>query len=91
MPMFAFAELLRRNLPVIREVEAGSEGQGGPVRKGIIDGDGVRCHERCGVCGRTLLTGESQETYSDPESDQSLTVCSICRPGVRENGYRLVA
>lgn len=92
MPMFAFAELLKKSfLPFISEVEAGGQGQGGAKQRGVIDGGGVRRHDSCGVCGRTLLTGESLEVYSDPESDQSITVCSICRPEVRENGYRLVA
>ncbi|MCL4473101.1 MAG: hypothetical protein M1455_04055 [Actinobacteria bacterium] len=90
--MSALVELLKKNiLPYISEVRAGGEGQGGSRRRGVIDGGGVRRHHACGVCGRTLLTGESLEVYSDPGSDQSLVVCSVCRQEARENGFRLVA
>ena len=92
MPVSALAELLKKDLlPCISEVRAGGEGQGGARRKGVIDAGGVRRHDVCGVCGRTLLTGESLEVYSDPDSDQSLVVCPVCRQEARENGFRLVA
>lgn len=49
-------------------------------------------HESCGICGRTILVGETPELYSAPEIEaEALIVCSVCRPHARVAGFSKVA
>ena len=42
----------------------------------------------CDICRRTLLVGETPELYREPfEGGQVRVVCSVCRDGVREQGF----
>jgi len=82
------AELAKWNFqPLFHETRPEGAGAGRPRRRGVIDGSTVVKSDACGMCGRTLLTGESAETYSDPEEDGSFTVCPTCRSEARQLGY----
>ena len=41
----------------------------------------------CGICGRTLLKGETAELYLEPNGVKPVVVCPVCRAYVRESGY----
>jgi len=73
------------------EAESGADTLGSDTDRGIIDGEAARHQQSCGVCGRTLLTGERVEVYIDSEHNRSLVVCEICRPAAKRTGYKQVA
>lgn len=57
-----------------------------------LNGDGRQISPRlyqdvCGMCGRTILTGETSEPYIAPNEGEPVVVCSICRPKARECGF----
>ncbi len=92
MIMIELANLAKRHLQLLVKDERVEEwGQGGGRRDGVLDGESVRRHEACGMCGRTLLTGETTELYADAEETVSFLVCTICRPTARQFGYRKLA
>ncbi len=55
----------------------------------------------CGLCGRTLLAGETTELYlesgaasvgsDDPGTEGTFIVCAMCRPSARQHGYHRIA
>jgi hypothetical protein len=42
--------------------------------------------EACGVCGRTILSGESTREYVTPDGDE-VAVCDLCRDRVEAAGW----
>lgn len=42
----------------------------------------------CGMCGRTILTGEKTEHFIAPDDGRSVIVCSHCRAAAVNAGLR---
>lgn len=42
----------------------------------------------CGMCGRTILTGEKTEHYTARDDGRSVIVCSHCREAAKIAGLR---
>lgn len=42
----------------------------------------------CGMCGRTILTGEKTELFTAPNSGKPVCVCSHCRTAARTAGLK---
>lgn len=51
---------------------------------GSRDGDVVQ--DVCGMCGRTILTGEKTELFSAQDKGRPVKVCSQCRTAARDAG-----
>ena len=45
----------------------------------------------CGMCGRTILTGENTTLFANPEDGNPVVVCPHCRQRARESGYQKAA
>ncbi len=45
----------------------------------------------CGLCGRTLLTGEQTNLFTHPEAGNSIVICPHCRDEARQNGWSQAA
>ena len=45
-------------------------------------------HDACGVCGRTLLTGERADVFMEKNSGGRIVVCSHCRPQTLRDGLQ---
>lgn len=48
-------------------------------------------YDICGMCGRTILTGESIDLYTAPADVKPMVVCRHCRDTARQAGYNKVA
>lgn len=91
MPFKSFTEA--RTLPDSRgRRRAGAQSGAGDVEDGIVrssrgEAEPQRHSGICGVCGRTLLTGETPEIYFEPHGVKPVVVCPVCRAHVRDSGY----
>lgn len=60
-----------------------------PDGGGDQDGMGPRFYqEACGVCGRTILTGEKTDLYTSPSDGKPVIVCPHCRDAARQAGFQ---
>lgn len=48
-------------------------------------------YDICGMCGRTILTGESIDLFTAPADVKPMVVCRHCRDTARQAGYNKVA
>lgn len=48
-------------------------------------------YDICGMCGRTILTGESIDLFTAPADVKPMVVCRHCRDAARQAGYNKVA
>ncbi len=46
--------------------------------------------DTCGICGRTILTGETTDLFRHNEEARTIVVCGHCRPDVMERGYKKI-
>ena len=50
--------------------------------------DEIVVKDTCGMCGRTILTGEKTELFSAHDSGKPVTICLHCRNAARDAGFK---
>ncbi len=46
--------------------------------------------DTCGLCGRTILTGEKTDLFTSSEDGRTIVVCQHCRSCAIERGYQRI-